>query len=115
MPRRRDQELLRDVGQRVAQARRDRGWTQEQLAEAIAIEPVSLSRLETGDRTLSLSTLAGFADVLQVSVGDLLDVARSLPEATMRPDEAELLRLFQGLPESKQDILLRLARDLTLS
>jgi transcriptional regulator with XRE-family HTH domain len=115
MPRRRDQELLRDVGQRVAKARRDRGWTQEQLAEAITIEPVSLSRLETGDRALSLSTLASIADLLQVSVGDLLDVTRSLPETTLKPDEAELLRLFQELPEGKQDILLRLARDLSRS
>ena len=115
MPRRRDQELLRDVGQRVAQARRDRGWTQEQLAEAIEVEPVSLSRLETGHRALSLSTLAQVAEVLGVGLGDLLDVARELPVPEHAPEEAELLRLFQRLHEGKRDILLRLARDLSAS
>ena len=51
MPRKRDEDLLREVGRRVAQIRRVRGWTQEALAGAVGIEPVTLSRLETGDRT----------------------------------------------------------------
>lgn len=114
MPRKRDADLLRQIGQRVAQARRDRGWTQEQLAEAIAVqlEPVSLSRLETGDRALSLSTLAGIADALGVGLGDLLDVARPMPTAELGPEEAELVRLFQHLPPAQRDIVLRLVRDL---
>ena len=113
MPRRRDQELLRQVGQRVAQARRDRGFTQEQLAEAVGIEAVSLSRLETGDRALSLSTLARISDALGVGLGDLLDIQRAIPVSDHAPDEAELLRLFGKLPENKRDIVLRLVRDLT--
>ena len=112
MPKRRDQELLRQVGQRVSQARKERGWTQEQLAEAIGIEPVTLSRWETGDRALSLSTLAAIASALEVPLGDLLDVTRDIPAAEHAPEEGELLRLYRGLSESQQDIILRLARDL---
>jgi transcriptional regulator with XRE-family HTH domain len=63
MPRQRDQELITGIGRRVAQARRDRGFTQEALAEAVGIEAVTLSRLETGDRALSLSTLASISKV----------------------------------------------------
>ena len=113
MPRRRDQGLLQQVGQRVAQARRDRGWSQEQLSEAISIEPVTMSRWETGDRALSLSTLKAISDALGVSLGDLLDVGRSVPEPEHAPDEAEILRLYRGLPASKRDIVLRLTRDLS--
>jgi len=113
MPRKRDHDLLRVVGQRVANARKDRGWTQEQLAEAIGIEAVSLSRLETGDRALSLSTLGHISDALGVGLADLLDEARPLPKPKHAPDEAELLRLFQRLHEGKRDIVLRLVRDLT--
>lgn len=113
MPRRRDQELLRAVGQRVAQARKDRGFTQEQLSETLGIEPVTLSRLETGHRALSLSTLARVADVLGIALGDLLDVSRALPKPVFGPEEAEILRLFQRLPEDRRDILLRLAHALS--
>ena len=112
MPRTRNPELLQQIGQRVAQARRDRGWTQEQLAETVGVEPVTMSRWETGDRALSLSTLAAIASALEVPLGDLLDVTRDIPAAEHAPEEGELLRLYRGLSESQQDIILRLARDL---
>lgn len=112
MPRQRDQQLVRDVGRRVAQARKDRGFTQEQLAEAIGIEPVTLSRLETGDRALRLSTLSSIATVIGIPVGDLLDVARTLPPAEHGPEEAELIRLFGKLNPNQRDVLLRVAREL---
>jgi len=112
MPRQRDEKLVRDVGRRVARARKDRGFTEERLAEAVGIEPVTLSRLETGDRALSLSTLDAIARTLAVPVDDLLDVERKLPESKHSPDESELLRLFSGLTASQKDVLLRLAREL---
>ena len=113
MPRRRDKELLQKIGQRVAKARKDRGWTQEALAEAVGIEPVSLSRLETGDRALSLSTLARIAEVVGVGLGDLLDTGRELPDAPHGPDDAEVLRAFQGMSRTRRQLLLRLARELS--
>ena len=112
MPRQRDQQLVRDVGRRVAQARKDRGFTQGQLSEAVGIEAVTLSRLETGDRALSLSTLANLAGALGVPVGELLDVGRDLPQPDHSPDEVELLRLFSHLSPSQKDVFVRLAREL---
>jgi transcriptional regulator with XRE-family HTH domain len=112
MPRQRDHQLVQDVGRRVAQARKDRGFTQEALAEAVQIEPVTLSRLETGDRALSLSTLASIATVLGVGLGDLLDDGRVIPAPEHGPEEAELLRLFGRITPSGRDVLLRVAREL---
>lgn len=115
MPRNRDQDLLMAIGQRVSQARKDRGWTQEQLSEAIEIEPVSLSRLETGHRALSVSTLSRISDALGIGLGDLLDVDRPIPEPSLGPDEAEILRLFGEISKERRDLLLRMAREFTSS
>ena len=112
MPRQRDQKIITDVGRRVAQARRDRGFTQESLAEAVGIEAVTLSRLETGDRALSLSTLASISKVLDMGIGDLLDSGRVLSAPEHSPEEVELLRLYEKLSASQRDVLLRLAREL---
>jgi transcriptional regulator with XRE-family HTH domain len=112
MPRTRDQELLRDVGRRVAAARVDRGYTQERLAEVVGIEPVTLSRWETGHRALSLSTLAAIAEALDVGLGDLLDVARDIPAPEHGPEELELLRGFASLPDARRDLVLRIVREL---
>lgn len=112
MPRRRDQELLREIGRRIAQARKGKGFTQESLAEAIGVEPVSLSRAETGDRAVSVSTLARLAEALHVGLGDLLDTTRPLPMPAQTPAEAELLRAFSTMSRSRRQVLLRLAREL---
>ena len=112
MPRRRDQQLLREVGQRVAQARRDRGWSQEQLSEAIDIQPTTLSRLETGDRAMSLSTLSRMAEAIGVGLGDLLDVERDLPTVEHSPEHAELLRGFDRLPKGRRELVLKLVAEL---
>lgn len=113
MPRSRNQELLRAIGQRVADIRKSRGWTQEALSEAVAVEPVTLSRYETGDRALSMSTLAAISAALGVPLGDLLDIERELPEPPHeRPEHAELLRLFEQASPQRQQLLLALAREL---
>ncbi len=112
MPRNRNPDLLRTVGRRVAQARADRGWTQEQLAEVIGIESVSLSRLETGDRALSLTTLGLIADALDLGLGTLVGVEADLPRPVLHPQEAELLRGFSVLSEARRDLVLRLVGEL---
>lgn len=112
MPRKRSPDVVRAVGRRLAQARIARGYTQEALAEAIGIEPVSLSRLETGDRALSLTTLALIADALGLGLGHLVGVEADLPKPDLAPQEAELLRGFVKLPAPKRDLVLRLVREL---
>ena len=112
MPRRRDEGMLREVGRRVGQARRDRGWTQEALAEAVGIEPVTLSRLETGDRALSLTMLAQIAEILGLGLGDPVDVARPTPSPELQPEHAERLRLYDALAPSARDVVSRVAREL---
>ena len=112
MPRTRDQELLREIGRRVGEARTDRGFTQERLAEVVGIEPVTLSRWEAGHRALSLSTLRAIAEALDVGLGDLLDVDRELPKTEHGPNELELLRAFARLTDARRDLVLKIVREL---
>lgn len=88
-----------------------RCWTQEQLAEAVGIEPIS-SRLETGHRGLSLSTRGRISEAIQVNLGDLLNPNREVPEAPHTPQEAELVRVFGTISRSRRNLVLRLVREL---
>jgi Zn-dependent peptidase ImmA (M78 family)/transcriptional regulator with XRE-family HTH domain len=62
----------RELGQRIADARRGRGWTQEELAERVGLTQTVMSRIETGARAVASLELAELAEVLDVSVLDLL-------------------------------------------
>jgi Zn-dependent peptidase ImmA (M78 family)/transcriptional regulator with XRE-family HTH domain len=66
----------RELGQRIADARRGRGWTQEDLAERVGLTQTVMSRIETGTRAVASLELAELAEVLDVSVLDLLRAGR---------------------------------------
>ena len=61
-----------ELGERVADARRRKGWTQGELAARVGLTQTSVSRIETGVRAVSSLELAELAEVLGVSVLDLL-------------------------------------------
>jgi Zn-dependent peptidase ImmA (M78 family)/transcriptional regulator with XRE-family HTH domain len=61
-----------ELGQRIADARRGKGWTQGQLAERVGLTQTAVSRIETGTRAVASLELAELAEVLGVSVLDLL-------------------------------------------
>ena len=111
MPKHRDEKLLVAIGRRFQRIRREAGWTQEQLAEALDIQPVTLSRWERGERALSLSALAQSAAILEVSLGDLLDTGRRAPAGPKDAGFAELKKLWKSLDEDERDLVVRLVRE----
>lgn len=60
------------IGKRVKIARARKNLTQENVAEAIALSVPHMSNIETGSSKVSLPTLIAIANVLDVSVDELL-------------------------------------------
>jgi transcriptional regulator with XRE-family HTH domain len=61
------------VGDRIAQLRRERGLTQESLAERAGISRETVKKIERQKRSPSLSMLEILAEALGVPVGDLIN------------------------------------------
>lgn len=59
-------------GQVVRDLRKARGWSQERLAEASALDRTFLSQLETGRKQPSLLTIVRLATALQLPSSELL-------------------------------------------
>lgn len=66
-----EKKYLQAFGKRLAEVRKSRGLTQEELAEMLDISAVSVTYLETGRRWPRLLTLHRIAKALKVSVADL--------------------------------------------
>lgn len=64
-------QLIKDIGRRLAEVRIGRRLTQEKLADQMGISVKYLQRLERG-RNMSLRTLVDFANRLKVGLADLL-------------------------------------------
>jgi transcriptional regulator with XRE-family HTH domain len=61
---------LKAFGKRVAEVRRQRGFTQERLAAEADITPLSIGFIEQGRRWPRLATLQKLARCLNVSVSE---------------------------------------------
>ena len=66
-----EQKLMKTFGKRVAEVRKSKGVTQQELAENIGMSVVAIAYIETGKRWARLGTLNKIANSLKVSVADL--------------------------------------------
>ena len=60
------------IGQRIRQARKEKGWQQSELAYRAGLNNSYISHIETGQTKLALPTLVKIANALAVSIDELL-------------------------------------------
>ena len=73
MPHPVNKKLLKQFGDRVRRLRTTRGLTQEQLAELTGFHRTYIGMIERGERNLSLTNIATFAETLELSISELLN------------------------------------------
>jgi transcriptional regulator with XRE-family HTH domain len=73
-------------GRRLREEREQRGWTQAELAgrSGTGLHPTAVTRIERGERGVSLNEALAFAAALGVSLGELTNVAARSVEARVR-------------------------------
>ncbi len=101
------------IGERIRDIRRQRGITQEGLAEAVGVSRSAVAQWETGRAGQVTGNLTRVADVLGVHVAVLLGAnPRGAPPSKLSADEMALLRLYREAPAKDRQELLRAARRL---
>lgn len=99
--------LAKSVGALIATRRKSLGLTQGELAERVDIEQESMSRIETGSITPSLSRLLSLADALDCSIESLLGGA-----STRKQDQSLIIeRLLDGLDDEERAFVVRMVED----
>ena len=106
VPRRRNLDLLREIGVRIRALRAARGWTQEQLATRARLQASAVSRIENGELGFTLSTGAVLARALGVSYARFF--AETAANDPLSTDERLLLDAWRRLPPDRRDTLLSL-------
>lgn len=89
-------EAARVLGLQIAQARRERRWTAEELAARVNISPVTLRKVERGDPTVALGTALEVATLVGVRLfgaepSELADLAaREQDRLALLPDRVRV-------------------------
>jgi transcriptional regulator with XRE-family HTH domain len=77
--------VLRSIAANVRRVRRQRGLTQETLAERADLGPAFVQKVERGVTNLSVETLVALATALDVKPQDLFEPAELEHRGTGRP------------------------------
>lgn len=96
------------LGQRLARIRKERGFTQQQLADRTGLIQVLISDYEHGKLRLSAEIAVRFADVLGITTDELLRGKKSAGTTRRQPSLKLLRRMEQieNLPPYRQRALL---------
>lgn len=96
------------TGQLIRQLRREKGLTQEQLAEQLGVSRRSVSRWETGSNLPDLDLLIELSDLFAVDLRGLLAGERAAREDSEGEETARRIAAYTG--EEKKRLNLRLHR-----
>ena len=96
------------LGERIARIRKERGFTQVELAGRIGIIQTIVSAVEGDERKLSAEMAVRFAQALEVSMDELLGPGRRAKKAR-KPSRKILRRLerIEMLPRTQQMAVLK--------
>ncbi len=101
--------IISNIGQRIKDFRKRRGWTLEELAQRTNCSPGFISQLEHGKAAPSITTLYGIAEVLDIKITDFFPetihppkVVRSNQRQTFRIEGSSIIYspLMDRLPRA---------------
>jgi len=104
------------IGQNIRSARRENGYTQEQIAEKLKMSQLHFGRLERGERPASLEQLAQVAQVLKLPLSTLLNGCVIGEDFAVTPDDSTqelgsaVSRLAIGCSPKARRLMLALCR-----
>jgi transcriptional regulator with XRE-family HTH domain len=96
------------LGQRIAALRRERGFTQVQLAEAMGVAQQTLAHYEAGRLRLLAGALPNLAQRLDVTVEELIGTPARRTAASKRGPKGKIqqqLEQVNQLPRAKQRLV----------
>jgi len=64
-------DILAQFGRKVQQLRKQKGWSQENLAEKTGLHRTYIGAIERGERNLSLKNIEKIAKAFEIPVADL--------------------------------------------
>ena len=91
-----------DIGNKVKEIRKARGYTQQDIADKLGVKKNTISQWESGVRNMSFEQIVQFAKVVGVTLDYFND---NTPERTLFQAMAQLESVFtsSNIPEADKD------------
>jgi len=92
----------KEIGQRISELRKSKGYSQHDLAKMLKISRPSLTQIELGKRNLSAIEIKKIADILSITIDKLLSSNYSLSEIEIEEVKIDKhIKLRVSIPDLK--------------
>lgn len=99
-----------NVGENIKRLREERGLTQQQIADLINMHRSNYSKVESGQRELSISALNKIAKYFGVSLDELVNLEGNVPKEITIEDKTTLeqVKLIQELEAEDRNMIYKM-------
>ncbi len=104
-----EERIRREIGVRVRGARAAKGWSQEKLAESLGLDAVTVSRMETGRRSIAAATALRISAALGVPITALLGAVE--PEGPSALEEGT--QILRAMDDRHKEAAVKILRELS--
>lgn len=102
-----DKEFFVALGLRIAQLRKDRGWTQRELAEKLGVAQQTLAHYEVARIRIPASTLPLLATLFMTPIDDLVGHSQRTGKRGSIPKWQQQIAAISALPKTKQRFVMQ--------
>ena len=97
---------IKSVGKNIKKFRREKGYTQAEIAEMIDVSTIHMSHIETGYVSMSLECLVKICDALKITPDSLLLSGYEINEASA---VKQLSTIMNNLTDSEKKLVIDFA------
>ncbi|MBP5984231.1 MAG: helix-turn-helix transcriptional regulator [Fluviicola sp.] len=101
---------MQHVGKNIKKIREDKGLKQQNIADLIAMHRSNYSRVETGDRDLSIEAINKIAKYFNMTIDQLVNFDGDFPNEVTIEDKntIEQMQLIQQLDEEDKSMVFKM-------
>ncbi len=101
---------MQHIGKNIKRIREEKGLTQQSIADLIAMHRSNYSRVETGDRDLSIDAIGKIAKYFNMTIDQLVNFEGDIPQEVTIEDKSlvEQVKLIQGLELEEKNMVFKM-------
>jgi len=98
------------IGQNIKRLREDRGIKQNEIADLIGMHRSNYSKIENGQREISIAAIDKIANYFNISIDELVHMGNDLPKEVSLEDKTtvEQVKLIQELDQEEKNMIFKM-------
>ena len=99
-----------DIGTNIKKLREQKGIKQQQIAELINMHRSNYSKIENGQRDISVAALNKIAQFFDISIDQLINMDGDIPQEVELTDKTALeqMKMIEQLDEEDRSVILKM-------